>query len=295
MHINVCVCTYRRPQLLLRLLSSLSNQDEQGHFSYSIIIADNDFRESARNAVLNYAVRTTVKIEYYVEPIKSISMARNMAVRHASGDMIAFIDDDELAPSNWLSLLFKAINKYKVSGVFGPVRPHFDTSPPPWIIRGRFFERPEHPTGYIMPWQECRTGNVLIRSKIIKGMSLLFDPKFGENAEDIDFFRRLIDAGHRFIWCNEAYVDEVVSPNRWRRCYMVNRALLRGKTALLHPKNRMASILRSIIAIPTYILALPVLQFLGHHYFMEYLVKLFDHLGKILALFRINPVRERKM
>ena len=38
--------------------------------------------------------------------------------------------------------------------------------------------------------------------------------------------------------------------------------------------------------------ALPFALVLGHHRFMTLLVKLCDHLGRLLALLRINPVKE---
>ena len=41
--------------------------------------------------------------------------------------------------------------------------------------------------------------------------------------------------------------------------------------------------------------ALPVLFLAGHHHFMKYLVKLADHVGRLLASVGLNPVRERWM
>jgi hypothetical protein len=40
------------------------------------------------------------------------------------------------------------------------------------------------------------------------------------------------------------------------------------------------------------VVALPFALVLGQHRFMTLLVKLFDHVGKLLALFGINPVTE---
>jgi cellulose synthase/poly-beta-1,6-N-acetylglucosamine synthase-like glycosyltransferase len=295
MHINVCICTYRRPSLLKRLLIALGKQKTINLFSYSVIIADNDNRQSAKDIVLDYAEASSMDIVYCVEPRKSISHARNKALEHANGDMIAFIDDDEFPPEDWLYSLVKALGDHNATGVFGPVRPHFDSPPPAWLIKGKFCERPEHETGFIMPWRECRTGNVLIDKKIIDGIGEVFRTEFGAGASDIDLFRRLMTAGHKFIWCNEAFVSEVVSPNRWKRRFMIKRAMLRGRISLLHPEGRWLNILKSLIAVPVYILALPFLQLLGHHVFMEYLIKLCDHLGRLLALVRLNPVQEREM
>ena len=61
-----------------------------------------------------------------------------------------------------------------------------------------------------------------------------FRPEF-LTGEDQDFFRRMIDRGHVFVWCDEAVAYEVVPPVRWRRTFMLRRALLRGRISLLHP------------------------------------------------------------
>lgn len=295
MHITVCICTYRRPALLKRLLTALSRQDAKGLFSFSIVIGDNDDQQSAKELVLSFATRSSIDITYCVEPRRSISYARNKTLEHARGDAIAFIDDDEFPPEDWLFCLLKACNDYGAAGAFGPVRPHFDMEPPTWLIRGRFCERPAHHTGFVMPWTECRTGNVLIYRRIIEGIGTVFRPEFAAGASDIDLFRRLIDSGHTFIWCNEAPVYEVVSPNRWRVSFMIKRALLRGRISLLHPEGRWLNSLKALLAVPTYTFALPILLLAGRHYFIQYLVKLCDHAGRLLALVGLNPVREREM
>lgn len=295
MHINVCICTYRRVEMLSCLLRALSRQVSNDAFSFSVIIADNDEQQSAQQVVQDFAAHSSLDITYCVEPRRSISFARNKTLEHAGGECIAFIDDDEFPPPEWLSLLFKALVDYDAAGVFGPVRPYFNSEPPPWLIKGLFCERPEHPTGFVMPWGECRTGNVLMRRCIIESMETVFHPAFGAGASDIELFRRLIEAGNLFIWCNEAYVSETVSPNRWKRTFMIKRALLRGRISLLHRDGRWRNILKSLAAVPLYGAALPFLQLLGHHHFMKYLIKLCDHAGRLLALVGLNPVREREM
>jgi succinoglycan biosynthesis protein ExoM len=294
-HISVCICTYRRPALLMRLLKTLSCQDTKGLFTYSIVVCDNDENESGRGMVSDFARIFLIEITYCVEPRRSISFARNKTLEQAKGEFIAFIDDDEFPRPDWLYCLLKARRDYNAAGVFGPVRPHFDTQPPAWLIKGQFCQRPEHPTGFVMPWTECRTGNVLIEKRIIEGIGTVFRSEFGAGASDIDLFRRLMEAGHTFIWCNEAVVYEVVSPNRWKRSFMIKRALLRGRISLLHSEGRMLNILKALVAVPVYGLALPFLQLLGHHLFMKYLIKLCDHSGRLLALVGLNPVREREM
>jgi hypothetical protein len=104
-----------------------------------------------------------------------------------------------------------------------------------------------------------------------------------------------MELGHKFVWCNEAVVHETVPLGRCRRKFLLRRALLRGGISLRHPEGRALGVSKAIVAVPAYTLALPLLLLLGHHLFMRYLVKLCDHLGRILAVFGLEPVRTRDM
>ncbi len=294
-HITVCICTYRRKELLTRLLESLNGQETDGLFSFSVVIADNDQAESARATVTELAPRLGYPIEYCVEPRKNIALVRNKAVAQAKGDFIAFIDDDEFPVSEWLKHAITSCQRLKVAGVLGPVEPHFDEDPPGWLRRGGFYQRPRHETGFPLAWPECRTGNVLLRRSILEGVAEPFHAEFGSGGEDQDFFRRMIEAGHRFVWCDEAVAYETVPPSRWKRKFLLSRALLRGRNSLRQRKHRLRNLLKSAVAVPLYAIALPILLIVGHHYFMRYLVKLADHAGRLLALAGLNPVRERQM
>lgn len=291
--ISVCICTFKRADFLLRLLKALERQKTEGAFTFSVVITDNDSTESARPVVEKFTRNSSLAVIYGVETQQNIALARNRALTHAAGSYIAFIDDDEFPEPGWLMTLLQACQQYKSDGVLGPVRPHFEDSPPPWIIKGGFCERPEHNTGRRMNWEECRTGNLLFRKDILEGHALPFLPEFGTGGEDKDFFMRMTQSGHSFVWCNEAVVYETVPPSRWSRSFMIKRALLRGKNSLKHPIGRIGMIAKSLLAVPLYVLALPFLLLFGQHWFMRYCVKLCDHLGRLLALCGVNPVSER--
>jgi succinoglycan biosynthesis protein ExoM len=289
-HIGVCICTYKRPELLKRLLRELAGQETRGSFTYSIVVVDNDRLRSGEAVVLDFAATSTVPVTYDVEPVQNICLARNRGIAHASGEFIAFIDDDEFPEKQWLLKLYEAFNRDDVAGVLGPVKSHFDEKPPDWVIGCKFFDRPGHPTGFVIHWAEGRTGNVLLKRRILPPGEPPFDPKFHRGG-DTDFFRRMEQKGDVFIWCDEAVVYEVVPPARWTRAFMLKRALLRGSITLKTPGFEVRSVGTSVVATVLYTIALPFTLLLGHHMFMNLLVRLCDHLGKILAFVGINPVR----
>ncbi|HET7104301.1 MAG TPA: glycosyltransferase family 2 protein [Terracidiphilus sp.] len=288
-HICVCICTYRRAQMLKRTLTEVVRQETGGLFTFSIVVADNDAARSAEAMVAEVNAAFSVPITYCVEERQNIALARNTAVRHASGDFLAFIDDDEFPIRNWLQTLLKLCTSSNIGGALGPVIRHFDEKPPRWLERSRFYVRRVLPTGTPVEWHEARTGNVLINRKVLRDDPAPFRPEF-RAGEDQDFFRRKIEEGWKFVWCAEAEVFESVPPARWRRRYLLRKALLRGATAGLHTSLR--GIAKSVIAVPLYALALPFALLGGQHHFMTLLVKICDHLGKLLILVGINVVPE---
>jgi len=292
-HINICICTYKRPELLKRLLKRLERQQIDRLFSYSVVIVDNDKLASAHQTVSTYAKQSQMSISYYIEPEQNIALARNKAIENATGKFIAFIDDDEFPDNQWLLNLYKAINYYKSDGILGPVLPHFETEPPQWVLKGKFFDRTAHTTGDVLTWTNTRTGNVLLKKEIFQKEHQWFDPTFGSGGEDRDFFKRMIDKGCVFVWCNETPVFETVSPDRWDKEILIKRALLRGKMALNYAKFKPLSVIYSVAAIAIYSLCLPFLFCFTYHIFMKYLIKLCDHLGKVAAFLGINLVTEK--
>ncbi len=294
MHISVCVSTYQRPALLANLLDKLAIQDTANLFTYSVVVADNDAGESARTVVKTAMSHFSVPLKYCVEPRRSISHVRNMTVAQSQGELIAFIDDDEFPGTDWLLNHYQTVMARGCAGTLGPVLPSYTEGTPDWVKRGGFFDRPDHETGYIMPWQECRTGNVLLKREVLPNAAP-FAVEFGTGGSDVDLFRRMIEAGREFVWCQQAPVFEFVPPNRWKRAVLLKRALLRGRNSLRHPRGRAVALTKAALALPLYAVALPFLQICGHHLFMRYLIKLCDHTGRLAGAFGIELVKERHM
>jgi len=226
-HISVCICTYKRPQFLERLLKELGRQETEGLFTYSIVVADNDEWRSAEPVVSEFAASSSITVKYCLEPRQNIARARNKAVENAKGDFVAFIDDDEFPTKEWLLTLFVICRQYGVAGVLGPVKPYFEKEPPTWVVKGKFYERPSYPTGFVIDWRKGRTGNVLLTRQVFEVGGESFRPDF-RTGEDQDFFRRMIARGHTFIWCNEAVAYEVVPPMRWESRFMLRRGFAPG-------------------------------------------------------------------
>lgn len=287
-HISVCICTYKRPDLLRRALDALRFQVTGALFTFSVVVVDNDAEESGRAGTIDCG---GLSLTYCVEPRQNIALARNRAVANAKGDFVAFLDDDEYPAVEWLLTLFRVRQQYNVDGVLGPVKPYFDEHAPKWVVSGKFYTRPTYRTGFVIDWRKGRTGNVLLKRELFAGEKEPFREQF-KVGEDQDFFRRMIERDRVFIWCNEAVAYEFVPTVRCRRSFMWRRALLRGASSSMHPRFGVRDIFKSGIAVPAYLVLLPWSLFAGQAAFMKYSIKLFDHLGKLLALLGIHLVKE---
>ena len=291
--ICVAICTYKRPRMLRHLLDTLERQETKGLFDYSIVVIDNDQAGSARETVESARDTSPVPLVYDIEPTQNISLARNKALRAVEADYYACIDDDEYADPGWLIHLYEALRDHSADGILGPVLPSFEAPPPAWINKGALFDRESFPTGTILnDPRQTRSGNFMISRKIIDENHELFDPEYGLiGGEDSDFFRRMLQMGYAFIWCQEAQAFETIPPARLTRAYQLRRALMRGVAAAKQRPLVSADTLRSIAACGVYTIALPVLSVVSPGLFMPYLIKDCDHLGKLLARVGIRVMR----
>lgn len=299
--ISVCICTFKRPFLLESLLEKLAGQETDGLFDFSIIVVDNDAEGSARRVVEKARDGIHPGLIYEIEPERSIPAARNHAVRLAEGDYLAMIDDDEFPPSRWLVTLYKALRDFGADGVLGPVLAHFEQPPPPWIVKGRFFERPAILTGTILDWHQTRTGNVLIRKAVFGKNRLMFDLKWRTSGEDIAFFRQAMSEGYKFIAVKEAPVYEIVPPERWTKQYQVRRSFIQGFNSARNISTGYGSLrrlffaLRSAATAACYFAALPFSFFAGQHMVMKCLEKGSYHLSRLAAMVGIEFMRDRNL
>ncbi len=295
-HICVCICTYKRFELLRQLLSKLEDQETEGLFDYSIVVVDNDSSESARQTVESYARQSKMSVSYHVEPEQNIALARNKAVQNAKGDFIAFVDDDEFPSTAWLLNLYTAFNTYKPNGgVLGPVIPYYPEGTPQWLINSKICDRPNHPTGTKLDWDMTRAGNALVSRRVFIEDRFLFDPRKGRTGgEDKELFKLMMEHGYSFIWCHEADVYEIIYPDRWKLSHYLYRSLcLGGDTG---SENGMCSVtfMRSLVAIPVFTALLSGSVFKGKPFIYKYLIDVVYHFARVMASLGIVFAKERR-
>lgn len=287
--ISVCIITYKRNENLTILLESIAQQTILAHRPVEIVVVDNHSTGFAKSVVDDFSRQyPNLWLIYEIEPEQGIPLARNHSVRLASGEYIAFVDDDEKTDKAWLEALYECIEKHEVDAVFGRVEPLFPPNTPDWIIKGRFFNRPYHKDG--TPASVGRTNNALVRRRKLDQFDPPFDPSLRyTGGSDSDLFSRMFRQGGKFCWAEHAVVYEFVGRERLKLKWLVMRAFRGGQGhAWQYAKNRPLSgkiihlIYRAALCFAS-ILMVPLFLLFGRHKSVWWLRKFFSNLGQIAA------------
>jgi succinoglycan biosynthesis protein ExoM len=227
-HISVCIATYRRPERLALLLEDLAAQSV---LPREVVVVDNDAEGSARTVVdARRAAGVPYVLLYDIQPKRNIALTRNRTVALATGQWLAFVDDDERAPAAWLQQLIEAAGRYHADGLLGPVVPLIPADAPAWIRRGRLYDFPRMPSGCEVPLNRLRFGNALLSAEVLRSEPGPFDVNYGlTTGEDGDMLARLVRKGARILWCDEAIVEEPVEKARLSLRWLLLRAISGGQ------------------------------------------------------------------
>ncbi|MER8657036.1 glycosyltransferase [Mesorhizobium sp. M0847] len=226
--IDICVCTFRRPELA-DTLRSLAAMDMPAGFGIGVIVADNDDEPTAEPLVTALASELKLVARYRHAPARNISVARNACLDASTADFVAFIDDDETASRQWLAELIAIAETRGAEAVLGPVRALYRPDAPDWMRKGDF-----HSTLPVWVQGEIRTGytcNVLLRMSADSLRDRRFSLARGQSGgEDTEFFNRMVKAGGRIAFAPEAWVEEVVPRSRAAFDWLRRRRFRFGQT-----------------------------------------------------------------
>ncbi len=100
MKVSILICTRNRAASLARTLQSLLAMEWTGAYEREIVIIDNGSTDDTR-AVVEGFPEHLLKLRYVYEPRAGLSVARNAGIRHSTGEVIAFTDDDVLVAPEW--------------------------------------------------------------------------------------------------------------------------------------------------------------------------------------------------
>jgi glycosyltransferase involved in cell wall biosynthesis len=116
--VSVLIVTRNRADRLRGCLASLA---AQSRLPYEVVVVDNGSSDGTAEVAAGREGRLPVR--YVFEPRPSIPRARNVALRHAAGDVALFLDDDSVADPCWVEEAGRAATLYPAAALIqGTVR-----------------------------------------------------------------------------------------------------------------------------------------------------------------------------
>lgn len=190
--LSVIVCTRNRPQLLSRCLEALAAQT--GDFEVLVV----DQSDAPLIIPGDHCFR------YLPHQERGLAAGRNAGVRAASGNVIAFLDDDAVPGFGYIRALKKTFEEdAELAAAAGRILTIEDGRPYARVHddRPRFINRSD--------WLPFLGGNFAIRRSVINQIGP-FDERFGAgrrwaSGEETDYFFRM-----QYRNCRVAYVPAIV-------------------------------------------------------------------------------------
>ena len=226
MKISVIICTCNGSERLKVALESLRNMEVASDIQWELLVVDNNSSDDTSEVIQNFARTSGLDVKYLFEGNQGLSHARNRGLMNASGEIIAFTDDDCIVDKSWITSILKEFTSDKaLSGLGGRVELYNKNDRPVTIrtFRDRVLFSSPNQLFNLLPG--CNMGFV---REVFDDVGM-FDPNFGAgtkiaSAEDSDFFYRAYRKGFKMIYSP----DVLVYHNHGRRTDSQVRALNRG-------------------------------------------------------------------
>jgi cellulose synthase/poly-beta-1,6-N-acetylglucosamine synthase-like glycosyltransferase len=163
-------------------------------------VADDGSTDRTGNLMLAYS-RSHPTIRYLRTPHGGVNSARNSGIKQSIGQIICLVDDDEIVPTDWLSMATRLLDSHPdVGGVGGPYVswgvPPFRTCP-----RCRRLGDLAPPAG--QSW--LLGGNMALRRPVLDQVGL-FDESLNGLGDDSEWLYRAARHDVRFLFDQELFV-----------------------------------------------------------------------------------------
>lgn len=114
---SILIPSFKRPVALLRCLQSL---EQQTNLPDEVIVVWQADDCATRDAAEKFKRQTTLPVVIAHSPVKGITVAENVALSCAWGEILLLIDDDATAPPPWLERHLAYFEDDTVGAVGGP-------------------------------------------------------------------------------------------------------------------------------------------------------------------------------
>jgi glycosyltransferase involved in cell wall biosynthesis len=223
--VTVVVPTRGRVAYLEVTLDSLRRQRMRA--PHELLVVD----DGATDATPEVAARFGVRCVSHGER-RSLNAARNTGLRESRAPLVAFVDDDVLAPEGWLAALLEGAERHPEADAFGgPIRARFEGRTPRACGR----EDPPITTLDLGPL-DCEAemvwgANFAVRRSAVERIGEFDESIVTPHGDEEEWLERLRAAGGRIEYIAAAGLDHRRSAEDARLGRLASAAYTRGRGA----------------------------------------------------------------
>jgi glycosyltransferase involved in cell wall biosynthesis len=235
-NVSVVLCTYNRAELLRRALSALGAQRTAPGLTWELVLVDNNSNDGTKDVVEAFRASSPVPTTYLFEGRQGKSIALNTGIDAATGEFLAFTDDDCRPEPTWLQDIVDCVRRWDADGVGGRILPEWSAPPPPWLATDRhlwtsiaMLDDSEVRRVEMGPWQRANGfrvwgANMAFRRSAFDAVGG-FNPASGPRGlkkyshEEIELVRKLVEAGKVVMYDPAPTVHHWVSAERLRKSF----------------------------------------------------------------------------
>lgn len=264
---TVALCTHNHADRLERTLADLPHI-RVPDAAWEFLVIDNGSRDATPAMLAGHAWPPGWTVRVVREEKLGLSNARNRAIAEARGEYVIFMDDDETADPDWLRAFERLITAHRPDAFGGRIQVLFEDVRPPWLsdeLLGFLGElnRADAVCPLVDPGSSFYGGNFGFRRVVcdtVGGFDAMLGRKGSDNTggEEVDFYRRLLQAGYKVWWTPEAVIHHRIQAAKLNRRYFrdlhyrqgrMEAIRRRGEGSRVPPKYFYGQLVRAIASV----------------------------------------------
>ena len=235
MKLSVIIATHARPDALARLLNSLAPQlaGNRGQAAREILLAENG------TPAPSPLPASAPPLEHLHDPRPGKCRIQNVAIRHATGDIIVCLDDDLITTPHYLEEVERFFTEHpEFAAMKGRILPAEDPAAKVGAAAAVWLDLPIVDHGEeVIEVRGVLGANMAFRAAALARTGL-FDERLGPGAagheEETEMSARLRRAGFRIGYAPRALVYHEVDPARADHARFLRIARERGRCRMIH-------------------------------------------------------------
>ena len=235
-HVTVAIPTYNGEHRLPLVLERLQSQINIDNINWEIIVVDNNSQDNTAGLVQSYQKtwQYPYPLRYFFESEQGAAFARQYAVEEAQGELLAFLDDDNLPSFNWVSEVYKFGQKCPQAGAYSSqIHGLFEVEPPEHLKSIIFYLAITERGSLPLLYEPRKKGfppsaGLVVRRDVWQNhvpKRLFFVGRVGKSmlgSEDAEVLFYIYRAGWE-IWYNpEMEVEHIIPSSRLEKNYLMD-------------------------------------------------------------------------